>query len=99
MKTTTSLATAFAIGLAMTGSVLCHAQNAPDKVKRQFNNLDTDKNGSISLEEYKARSKTPDTADAKFARLDTDKNGSISFEEFSAAKQRTPAQDKPAADS
>jgi hypothetical protein len=87
MKKTTTLATVVAITLM--GSAVCHAQ---DKAK-QFEKLDADKNGAISLEEYKAKSKTPDTADAKFAKLDADKNGSVSLEEWSAvgAKKAKPA--------
>ena len=97
MKITTSLATAVAVGLTMMGSSLCQAQGAPDKKQKQFEKVDADKNGSISLEEYKAASKTPDQADAKFARLDADKNGSVSLEEFSAAQPKKPNPKKPAA--
>ena len=95
MKITTSLATAVAVGLTMMGSSLCQAQDAPDKNQKQFEKLDADKNGSISLEEYKAASKTPDQADAKFAKLDADKNGSISPAEFSAAQPKKPKPKKP----
>ena len=95
MKKTTTLATIVAVTLM--GSALCHAQGAPDKKQKQFEKLDTDKNGSISLEEFKAASKTPDTADKKFARLDADKNGSVSLEEFSASKAKAPKPKKPAA--
>lgn len=92
MKKTTTLATVVAITLM--GSALCHAQDAK---KNQFNKLDADKNGSISLEELKAKSKTPEQADKKFKKLDADKNGSVSLEEFSAAKPKKPKKQKPAA--
>ena len=97
MKINTTLATVVAVTLM--GSAVCHAQ---DKSK-QFEKLDTDKNGAVSLEEYKAKSKTPDTADAKFAKLDADKNGSVSLEEWSAvgakkAKPAAPAAEEPAAE-
>jgi len=90
MKKTTTLAPVVAVTLM--GSALCHAQ-AADPKKKQFEKLDADKNGSISLEEFKAKSKTPDTADAKFAKIDADKNGSVSLEEWSAgsAKKKKPA--------
>ena len=66
---------------------------------KQFEKLDTDKNGAVSLEEYKAKSKTPDTADAKFAKLDTDKNGSVSLEEWTAGSaKKEPKKEKPAAE-
>jgi Ca2+-binding EF-hand superfamily protein len=91
MKKTTTLATVVAVTLM--GSALCHAQ-AADPKKKQFEKLDADKNGLISLEEFKAKSKTPDTADAKFAKIDADKNGSVSLEEWSAgsAKKKKPAE-------
>ena len=95
MKATNYLATAVAIGLTMMGSSLCHAQDA-DKRKAQFERLDTDNNGSISLEEFKARSKTPETADTKFARIDTDKNGSLSLEEWTTPQKKAPTPKKPA---
>ena len=97
MKTTTSLATAVAVGLTMMGSSLCQAKDAPDKAQKQFEKLDADKSGSISLEEYKAALKTPDKADTGFAKLDADKNGSVSLEEFSASKAKTPKPKNPAA--
>jgi hypothetical protein len=50
MKKTTTLATIVAVTLM--GSAVCHAQ---DKAK-QFEKLDTDKNGSVSLEEWTAGS-------------------------------------------
>ncbi len=89
MKKTTTLATVVAITLM--GSAVCHAQDSAKA--KQFEKLDADKNGSISLEEFKAKSKTPDTADAKFAKIDADKNGSVSLEEWSAgsAKKKKPA--------
>ena len=78
----------------MMGSALCHAQDA-DKKKTQFERLDADKNGSISLEEFKAKSKTPETADKKFARIDTDKNGSLSLEEWTTPPKKAPTPKKP----
>ena len=95
MKKTTTLATVVAVTLM--GSALCHAQ-AADPKKKQFEKLDADKNGSISLEEFKAKSKTPDTADAKFAKIDADKNGSLSLEEWSAGSAKKPKPAAPAAE-
>jgi hypothetical protein len=95
MKKTTTLATVVAITLM--GSAVCHAQ---DSVKaKQFEKLDADKNGAVTLEEYKARSKKPD-ADARFAKLDADKNGTVSLEEWSGtpAKTEAPAAEEPAAE-
>ena len=92
MKKTTTLATIVAVTLM--GSAVCHAQDSAKA--KQFEKIDADKNGSISLEEYKAKSKTPDTADAKFAKLDTDKNGSLSLEEWATPQKRAPKQKEPA---
>jgi len=97
MKKNTTLATIVAVTLM--GSAVCHAQ---DKAK-QFEKLDADKNGAVSLEEYKAKSKKPEKADARFAKLDADKNGSVSLEEWSAvgakkAKPAAPAAEEPAAE-
>ena len=60
MKKTSFLATVVAVGLSMMGSSLCQAQEAPDKKQKQFDKLDADKNGSVSLEEFSAsKAKTP----------------------------------------
>ena len=93
MKINTIIATAAA---TLMGSALCQAQEV-DKKQKQFERLDADKNGSLSLEEFKAKSKNPETADKKFARADADKNGSISLEEWSAGKSKAPKKEKPAA--
>jgi Ca2+-binding EF-hand superfamily protein len=82
MKKTTSLATALAVGLTIMGSSLCQAQGAPDKKQKQFDKLDADKNGSLSLEEYTSKVKTPERTEAFTAR-DTDKNGALTLQEFS----------------
>jgi len=75
------------------------APPTPPPVKaKQFEKLDADKNGAVTLEEYKARSKKPD-ADARFAKIDADKNGTVSLEEWSgtAAKTEEPAAEEPSA--
>ncbi len=87
MKKIATLATIIAV--TFIGSALCHAQS-PSPKQKQFERLDTDKNGEISLEEYKAKSKTPETAEAKFARRDTNKNGSLSLEEWTATGKKDP---------
>ena len=91
MKKTTTLATIVAVTLM--GSAVCHAQ---DSVKaKQFEKLDADKNGAVTLEEYKAKSKQPEKADARFAKLDADKNGTVSLEEWSGTPAKT---EEPAAE-
>ncbi|MCX6972779.1 MAG: hypothetical protein NTZ94_00530 [Verrucomicrobia bacterium] len=91
MKKTTTLATIVAVTLM--GSALCLAQDAPDKKQKQFEKIDADKNGAVTLEEYKAAAKDPAKAEKNFNKLDADKNGSVSLEEWSAgpAKKEKPA--------
>ena len=48
----------------------------------QFNKLDTDKNGSLILEEYLSIVDIPERI-VHFKRLDANENGSLTFEEFS----------------
>ncbi|MFZ9932388.1 MAG: EF-hand domain-containing protein [Chthoniobacterales bacterium] len=89
MKNHLIITTALVVGLTFLDSTLCHAQSASPKQK-QFERIDTDKNGEISLEEFKAKTKTPDTAEEKFAKIDTDKNGSLSLEEWTAKGKKDP---------
>jgi Ca2+-binding EF-hand superfamily protein len=88
MKNNKTLATAVAVTLI--ASTLCHAAPRVDRVEVQFNALDLDKSGSISLEEFTFGSNTPDAAPGQFAKIDTDQDGVIIFEEFLASKQRKP---------
>ncbi len=91
MKITTSLATAVAVGLTMMGSSLCQAQDAPDKKQKQFNKLDTDKSGTLTLAEYTAKVKTPER-EAAFTARDTDKDGSLTLQEFSTPPAKSAAE-------
>ena len=96
MKINTTLATIVAV--ALMGSALCYAQDADAaKKQKQFEKIDADKNGSISLEELKAGSKDPAKAEKNFTKLDADKNGALSLEEYSAAPTKKPKKEKPAA--
>lgn len=60
-------------------------QNKVDSQK-MFTHIDTDANGSISLEEFKAnRMKDPSKkvqVEKRFSQIDTDANGSIDKKEF-----------------
>jgi Ca2+-binding EF-hand superfamily protein len=80
------------------GSALCHAAPRVDKIKIEFDKIDLDKSGSISLEEFTFASKTPNAAGGQFAKIDTDQDGLILFEEFLASKNRAPRQQPPAAE-
>jgi hypothetical protein len=50
--------------------------------QQQFNKLDTDKSGSLVLEEYLSIVDIPERI-VHFKRLDANENGSLTFEEFS----------------
>ena len=70
------------VTVTLMGSALCHAQDAADKKQKQFEKLDADQNGSLTLEEYVSIANTPERAE-HFKRLDADENGSLTLEEFS----------------
>jgi hypothetical protein len=53
-----------------------------------FKKKDTDKNGSLSKEEFVNRAPDPAKAGKAFARKDKDGNGKLSLEEFKAAPKK-----------
>jgi len=63
----------------------------PHKGADFFTKADTDKDGKLSLAEYKAVNTKPD-AEAKFAAADTDKDGFLTPEELKAAKAHKKAE-------
>ena len=87
MKINTTLATIVAVTLM--GSALCHAQE--DKKQKQFDKLDADKSGTLTLVEYTSKVKTPER-EAAFAARDTDKDGSLTFVEFCTAPAKNAAE-------
>ena len=77
MKKTITLATVVAVTLI--GSTLCHAQE--DKKQKQFNKLDADKSGTLTLAEYTSINPGPER-EAAFTARDTDKDASLTLLEF-----------------
>jgi arylsulfatase A-like enzyme len=71
-----------AIPLAVTvkGSAPSHAQE--DKKEIQFNKLDADKSGTLTMAEYTSIAKGPER-EANFTLRDVDKDGSLTLLEFS----------------
>lgn len=96
MKNTTPLATVVAVCLTLAGTMVCQADDE-SRDQWKFDKHDTNKDGSISLEEFKARAADPAKAEKKFANFDKDKNGSLSRDEF-PPKGAKKAKDKPATD-
>jgi len=68
------------------------AEEKVDKDKKMFDKLDSDSNGSISLDEYCAKcgddAEKKEKAIEKFKKLDADENGSLTLEEMSAYSKK-----------
>ncbi|NBR48224.1 EF-hand domain-containing protein [bacterium] len=88
-----------ATSLALLGANPVRAQDGAKKKDpaKKYEKLDTDKNGSVSLDEFKASKKDPAKAESVFNAKDTNKDGALSLEEFSAKKPKSPKKDKSAA--
>lgn len=84
------------LGILAIAASLSYGQDAPKKEGRKqpdpeklFKKLDSDGNGSISLDEFKASprgQKDPAKAEEGFKRIDTDGSGGISPEELKSHK-------------
>lgn len=81
------------LGILAIAASLSFGQDEATKEKKghnpeqMFKKLDTDSNGSLSLDEFKASpmgKKAGDKAEARFTKLDADSNGSVSPEELKA---------------
>jgi Ca2+-binding EF-hand superfamily protein len=91
--------------IALATSLSFGEEKAPKEKKtpdpeKTFKKIDTDDNGSLSLEEYKASpmgTRAGDKAEPKFKKLDTDGNGSLNLDEFKAGSTggKDKREDKP----
>ena len=68
------------------GNSVLPTDRQADRQSSNFQRLDTDKDGFVSLTEFMVQ------ADRNFARCDTDKNGRIDTAECRQALQRKPAE-------
>ncbi len=82
----TVLSLAALIGLSATGGAFAQGLD--------FNSLDADANGEISMEELQAA--IPDLTPESFAMIDTDASGALSADEFAALMPATEAPAAPA---
>ena len=101
MKKTTSIITT-ALVAAFTLTSIGTTRAAEGAAKKagpaaKFAKKDTDKNGSLSKEEFTAKAKDPAKAEQAFTKKDANKDGALSLEEFSAAGGGKKKEDKAAA--
>ncbi|MEN9469875.1 MAG: Arylsulfatase, partial [Verrucomicrobiota bacterium] len=71
---------AIPLGVTAMGAAPSHAQE--DKRQKQFNKLDADKSGTLTMAEYASIAKGPER-EAAFTARDTDKDASLTLLEFS----------------
>lgn len=81
------------LGILVIASSFAFAQNAPKKERNRpnpeamFKKLDSNGNGSLSLDEFKASpmgKKNEERATKAFGKMDADSDGSVSLDEFKA---------------
>jgi len=81
------ITTAIVAAFTLSGVAVSQAEDAPKKKPdpaAKFAKMDTDKNGSISKEEFTAKAKDAAKAEAAFTKKDANSDGSLSPEEFAA---------------
>ncbi len=83
------------LGFLAITAALSFGQDAPKEKGKggdpemMFKKMDTDSNGSVSLEEFKATpraQKNPDMAGEIYGKMDSDSDGSVTLDEFKAFK-------------
>ncbi len=82
---------ALCVSLAFAGAAdAAQAKAAKAPKQDRFEKCDTNKDGFLSKEEFKACSKRmkPENVDKRFAAVDTDKDGKISKAEWDATKAK-----------
>ena len=95
------ITTLLATSLGLLANPACGADSAAKSAKKakgpkqSFAKLDTDGDGVISLDEFKANAKDADKAAKRFAKLDSNKDENLSAEEFNAKPAKKKAAAKP----
>ena len=91
MKTTILKFALFTFALLAFSQVNAQDKKKPDPEK-MFATLDTNKDGTVSLEEMKARKTKKEVSaemqEKRFARMDADSNGAVTLEEFKTAIEK-----------
>jgi Ca2+-binding EF-hand superfamily protein len=74
------------LAFSVTTSITAQEKKKPN-LEKAFKRLDTNKDGSITVEELEANEKTKKLA-KRFSKIDTDENEKISLEEFKAFRSK-----------
>ena len=76
----------FFAALAVVGSTAAAAPGKQDDPQKRFARKDTNSDGFLTLEEFKAglKDKALEKADKRFKKSDSDGDGKLSFDEFKA---------------
>lgn len=92
------------LGIMAIAASLSYGQDGPKKghkppePEKIFAKLDSNTDGSVSLDEFKASprgQKNPEKAGEIFKKIDADSSGGISLEEFKAHPPKPPHKKKP----
>jgi Ca2+-binding EF-hand superfamily protein len=95
MKRCVSLAIGCFVVLFVLGSIALSVQAQPLRQRAErraqmaFERMDTNKDGKISLDEWKAAHPNDQNAEAQFKKLDANGDGFLTKEEFQAAAQQS----------
>ena len=90
MKKFVALLLGFALAFGSSAAFAAKPKTSPEDL---FKKLDSNNDGKLSLEEFKAgpaAQKDPTKAEAKFKKMDTNNHGFLTLEEFKAGMEKKP---------